>query len=214
MVTELKTKIPQRLWVTYLLRMLLEGVTPLLQHNPRGMAARPERIGRKHVPSPEQEAEAATYRLPDGTLGVPPIAVRNCLVGGATGLKIGRAAATKVLAGAIEPLNDDPFPLIDLEGNPIRTYEIDVRRAVVQSQGVLRARPKIFPWRLSCQLKLTLPSGTDIDRFLEDLSEVVNNAGRYPGLLDGRPQKIKGLGLWFGKFQLLEISAEPIEEAG
>lgn len=126
-------------------------------------------------------------------------------------MKIDRTSAAKVLAGAIEPLSEDLFPLTDLAGNPIKTYEIDIRRAVVQYQGVLRARPKIFPWRLACVLKLVLPARTDIDRFIGQLTPVANNAGRYPGLLDGRPEKKKGWGLWFGKYRILEISTELIE---
>jgi hypothetical protein len=205
-----------KFWDDYRLRMLLEGITPLLQHNPGGMKAAPTGTTRKTIPLPEDEAEAATYRRPDNTLGHPANAVRACLLGGATGLKIGRKAASTVLAetiGFFPPMEgDELFPLEDDDGKPITTFAIDTRRAVVQSSGVLRSRPKIMPWRLRCNLKLTMPGDTDIQHFRMDLIDLVNQAGKYPGIGDGRPEKKKGKGLWFGKFNVVELEIEPLED--
>lgn len=204
-------------WIDYILRMLQEGATPFLQNSPKNMKAKEPGIrGVKITYDPEIEAEKVTYRRGDGTLGFPACGVRNCLIGGATGLKIGNRYATTVLQeiiGYFPPLEgDELFPFEDLDGQPIRDYEIDTRRAVRGRQGVLVSRPKIWPWRLRCTLKLTVPTGTDVEALQRDLFRIANKAGQYPGLGDGRPEKIKGKGLWFGKSRTLELEIKPLKE--
>jgi len=203
-------------WIEYTLRMLLEGITPFLQNSPKEMKTTPRGMRTKEVPVPFVAAEAATYRRDDGSLGFPADGVRKSLIGGATGLKIGTRFASTVLPeiiGHFPPLEgDELFPFEGLDGKPISDYEIDTRRAVRGGQGVLVSRPKIRPWRLRCALKLTVPRGTDIDGLRRDLFRIANKAGQYPGLGDGRPQKIKGKGLWFGKNRAIEMEIEPLEE--
>jgi len=203
-------------WSEYILRMLTEGITSFLQNSPKNMKAKEPGIrGEKTTYDPEIEAEKVTYRRPDGTLGFPADAVRKCLIGGATGLKIGNRFASTVLPeviGHFPPLEgDELFPFETPEGQPISDYEIDTRRAVRGRQGVLVSRPKIWPWRLRCNLKLTVPRGTDIEAFRMDLLRIANKAGQYPGLGDGRPEKIKGKGMWFGKWKVVEMDIEPLE---
>lgn len=201
-------------WTDYTLRMLWEGVTPFLQNNPRSMSAKEEGIGPQKKYTPEGDAEKATYRRDDKSLGFPACAVRKCLIGGATGLKIGNRFASTVLPeiiGHFPPLEgDDLFPFESSDGQSISNYEIDTRRGIRGRQGVLISRPKIWPWRLRCTLKLTVPTGTDLTLLARDLTRVANKAGQYPGLGDGRPEKIKGKGLWFGKFKVVELTIEPL----
>jgi hypothetical protein len=214
--TAVKTVEDIGFWSEYILRMLLEGITPFLQNSPKGMKTKEKGIKGEEVYIPAEDAEKVTYRRDDGTLGFTAVAVRKCLLGGATGLRIGNRAAATVLAesiGHFPPLEgDELFPFEDLEGHPISDYEIDTRRAIRGRQGVVISRPKIWPWRLRCALKLTLPRGTDVDLLQRSLVQVANKAGQYPGLGDGRPEKIKGKGLWFGKFKVVEMEIEPLEE--
>ena len=206
----------EEFWTEYTLKMLVKGITPFLQNNPKGMKTKETGIRGKETYDPKITAEAATYRRDDGTLGFPADAVRKCLIGGATGLRIGNRYASTVLPeviGHFPPLEgDELFPFETPEGEPISDYEIDTRRAVRGRQGVLVSRPKIWPWRLRCTLKLTVLYGTDIEGFRRDLLRVANKAGQYPGLGDGRPQKIKGRGLWFGKFKVIEMEIEPFQD--
>lgn len=200
----------------YKLKALGEGLTPLMMANPSSMDKRiiEEIIRIKQIPKPEAEAEAAAYRCPDGTLGIPARCVRACILGAAPNLKIGGRAASRVLKesiGFFPPLEgDELFPLEDLDKKPISNYEIDIRRAVIQGSGIMRARPKIMPWRFRPTLKLTVTAGTDIEGFRRGLFQVFNRAGTFPGILDGRPEGKKGYGLWFGKFRILELEIEPL----
>lgn len=206
----------EEFWADYTLKMLLEGITPFLQNNPRSMRAKEEGFKGQHKYTPETDAENATYRRDDRTLGFIACAVRKCLITGATGLKIGNRYASTVLPeiiGHFPPLEgDELFPFEDLDGHPISDYVIDTRRGIRGRQGVPISRPKIWPWRLRCALKLTVPTGTDAALLQSDLTRVANKSGQYPGLGDARPEKIKGKGLWFGKFRVVDLTIEPLEE--
>lgn len=54
--------------------------------------------------------------------------------------------------------------------------------------------------------------GFPADAVRKGLIGGAKKAGQYPGLGDGRPQRIKGKGLWFGKYRVIELEIEPLEE--
>ena len=58
-----------------LFRVVFIGISPLMTHNPASMQTQRRGKG-KEIPSPEVEAEAGTYRLEDGSCGIPGIAFR------------------------------------------------------------------------------------------------------------------------------------------
>lgn len=183
------------------LHIELNGLSPLLMHSPESMhRADDKALGRKVIPSPEEEATASRYLLPDGNFYVPAIAVRSSMLQGARGYRIGKRPAREILAGAII-LTDEVFPLMR-NGKPISgsDYTIDSRRAVVQRQGVIRSRAKIeLPW----QLEAVFGYNSQLAN-LEQIRMALNNAGQIAGLLDGRP----GSGLWFGRFEVTDIWSE------
>jgi len=188
------------------LHIKLNGLSPLLTHNPAGSMTTGggRKMGRKAIPSPEEEAKASRYVLPDGNFYIPAIAVRNSLLGGAKGFRIGRTAAISILSGALDII-DEAFPLLR-DNQPLNgeNYSIDTRRAVVQSQGIMRARARIeLPW----QVEAVFGYNPDLVN-LEQIKEIATNAGRVVGLLDYRPEKKVGLPGWFGKFEVTDIWSE------
>lgn len=208
-------------WNHYILQMLLKGVTPFLQNNPAGMQAKKKKGMEPGKPEydPVIAAEAATYRREDGGLGFPACALRKCLITAGTGIYVTKkktlASALPEWLGHFPPFEgDELFPFEDEAGQPIIHYEVDIRRAIRGREGVPVARPKIWPWRLRCALKLTLPSTANVEDLQPGLLQVANKAGQYPGLGDGRPERIKnkGMGLWFGKFEVIEFSIEPLSD--
>lgn len=168
------------------------GTTPLLTHNPSSMQ-QASGTGRKKIPTPEEEAEAGTYRLPDRTLGFPAGGIRRSILDGATGLRVNRKAAKPFLAGSL--LVADPmFPVLDGEGDPAR-YAIDTQRAVVQHQGIMRSRPRIdLPWLIPCVFAF---NQIIEERLLEPLlTEALREAGRIVGIGDYRVQKMGTYGCY------------------
>lgn len=182
------------------LRIMLRGMSPLLMHNPQNMGTNTgDPIKRKKIPTPEEEAKEFRY-VQDGNLYVPAVAVRNAILDGAKGYRIGKMGAATILSGAVV-LIQETFPLLRngalLDEN---SYEIDTRRVVIQKQGIMRSRAMIaLPWEVDCTF--------DFNEELANLKHVETAliaAGQIIGLLDYRPEK-RG---WFGRFGTQEIWTE------
>lgn len=161
----------------------LTGRTPVLQSNPAMMQRPTDRPTRKAaIPSAEEEAEQRCYRNADGHLQIKAIAVRNSILSGAKGMRYGKRAARPFLAGAMLPA-EEMFTFYR-GGLPIQTYSIDVRRAVIQRQGILRARPMIdLPWELLCRFEFN--GGVSAPQ----IHAAGVEAGRIVGIGDYRPEK-------------------------
>lgn len=174
----------------------LTGITPLLQHAPTAMRPAGTSGRTKNIPTAEDEAARAVYRNADGNLFLQAIAVRNCMLNGASrgDYRIGKKSLKALLSAGlmIEPVE---IPLLR-NGAPISEYEIDIRRAVVQRNAVLRARPLIaVPWEAQCDVLVdaglfTLVAG------LSQIQDLFSFAGRFIGVGDYRPEKTG----WFGQF--------------
>lgn len=183
------------------LHIKLNGSSPILMNNPTSMS-RPEgeTLTRKVIPTPEDEAATKRYLLPDGNFYVPAIAVRASMLNGAKGYRIGGRPAREILAAAVI-LTDEVFPVFR-DGKPIpgTDYQIEIRRVVVQRQGVMRARPRIeLPWEVECVFGFNGQLAN-----LDQVKTALNNAGQIAGLLDYRP----GRGGWFGRFDISNIWSE------
>lgn len=184
-----------------------EGRTPLLTHNPVGsMSAvgESEEVKKKKIPPPDVEAKASRYITPDGNFYIPALNVRNSILCGSKGYKIGKFSALTILSGAIDFI-DDKFPLLR-DGKPISgdDYTIDIRRVVVQRRGIMRARAMIaLPWQIEAVFSLNPDLAT-----VEQIKKVAQNAGLVCGLLDYRPEKKVGLPGPYGKYAVADIWSE------
>lgn len=183
------------------LHIKLNGLSPLLMNNPTSMArAEGEALSRKVIPIPQDEAASKRYLLPDGNFYVPGIAVRSSMLNGARGYRIGRRPAREILSAAVI-LTDEVFPLFR-DGKPIAgsEYSVEIRRAVVQRQGVMRARPQIdLPWEVECIFGFNSQLAN-----LEQVKTALEAAGQAVGLLDYRPERSG----WFGRFEVTDIWSE------
>jgi hypothetical protein len=173
----------------------ITGVSPLLMNNPEAMGQGNEGLGTKKIPTPEEEAAAKVYRLESGQLYVPAVAFRSSIIGkggGASGRKIGKMTANARVAAGVFTV-ETKCPLIHPKtGKPIKEYQINIMRAVVQNNGVRRARPEVPEW--ACDLALEI----DTDFISPELVlELLNISGKVAGVGDYRPQK-KGP---FGRFK-------------
>ena len=179
----------------------LKSTTPLLMHNPAGMSAPSASLGRKRIPSPEDEAEKAAYRNEDGKLVFPAIGVRNSILSGAKGMRIGKLAARPIISGAILLL-DDWFPLLNEAGDPLDDYVIDTRRVVIQKAAIFRSRPRIDNWLMLCSFNYQKVRDAQGKLFYLASKEIIHDAleraGQVIGLGDYRIEKTG----WFGGFSI------------
>ncbi len=162
----------------------VEGVSPLLQNSPQGMKGTDDSLGRKKIPAPEEEAATKAYRLDDGTLYVPTRAFRSAIKEAAKGRRIGKGYATTLVKGGVfEPTEVTPL-VHPVTGEVIRDYDVFVARAVVQGNGVQRARPRIPEWGAKVYLEIDAEALAP-----EHVEELLAIAGRTVGVGDWRPQK-------------------------
>lgn len=183
----------------------ITGIRPLLMHSPKAMSKPRDaggKLGVKKIPSEVEEAEANAYRLDSGELYFPGMNVRAAIVGpggAAAGMKFGKITAAQAFcSGAF--VFDEPCVLRDPKTKkPLLEYERDVRRVMVQKNGVQRSRPKLleweFSWRVEIDSDFMAPSG---------VLALLRRAGRVAGLGDFRPQKKGPFGMFW---------AEPEDEA-
>jgi hypothetical protein len=178
-----------------LYRLVFVGTSPLMTHNPAVMQTQRRGKG-KEIPSPEDEAEAGTYRLADGSCGIPGVAFRDGIVkaGAAWRQPRGRSMMGTLLEHI--HIEEDLVPLATVDGSPVTSYEIDVRRAVVQKQGILRARPKFREWggHFTIEYDEALITNPEI------LRDIAADAGTRIGVGDYRGGGRKG---WFGRHAIV-----------
>ena len=175
------------------------GIKPLLTHNPISMTGANPPPGKKPpIPPPEEEADAGAYHLKNGGYGIPGVAFRSAIVTASTAFKPGRGRGT--LKGAIAHIQVEPeiVPLETPDGDLIKTYTVDTRRAVIQKAGILRSRPRFDEWAATIEIIYDPELIGE-----EQIIAVLADAGNRIGVGDYRPDPSKGkTGGWFGRFRV------------
>ncbi len=178
----------------------IEGITPLLTHNPESMSGEEAKLGKKNIPTPEAEAAAGLYINKDGDYFVRSVSFHNCIAAAAKGKRIGKISAPSIVWGNINIATEESVLINPKSDNPIKKYEIDKRRAVLgtgkNAKGIIRARPKFFPWGTYVRLEYDWES---IDpKVILNLMQI---GGDVVGIGDFRPEK-KGP---FGRFKVTGV---------
>jgi hypothetical protein len=143
--------------------------------------------------------------LKDGKLYLPAEAVRKCLIIAAKGYKVkGQRASMADVVAASLVIFEPTFTLLNPKTNkPLKEtdYELDIRRVVIPGtkSAVPRGRALITSWSCICIFEF------DTDKLAAgDIKPMIEDAGRFPGLLDYRPAKSG----WFGTFTLKDIEVQ------
>jgi hypothetical protein len=157
--------------------------------------------GGVEVLSIADQAKVSRY-VKDGKLYLPAEAVRKCIIIAARGYKVaGKRSSMADTVSASLIIFEPEFTLLNPKtGKALKEtdYEIDVRRVVIPStkSAVPRGRALVPSWACVCIFEFDtnkLASG--------DIKPMIEDAGRFPGLLDYRPAKSG----WFGTFTLKDI---------
>lgn len=179
------------------LRVIVDGMTPLLTHNPQSMGTSKAPSKGSRIPEPEVEAEAGTYRLEDGTCAITGAAFRESLLEAAGAFRGPKRTSMKSLLFHIA-VEEELIPLKLRDGTPIKNYEIDKRRAIVQGQGIIRCRPKFREW----SAEFTVVYDSLLVREPKLIIEILNDAGNRIGVGDYRPGTSKRGHGTFGRYQV------------
>jgi hypothetical protein len=180
--------------------VVIEGLEPgILLHNPAGMMTQAaNRSAAKRIPLPEDEARASCYWTEDeSSLAWPAKNLKSGLVAACADWKSPlnkKLALAPLVAGGVSVR-----PLMIPFGT--KEYKVDIQRAIVQRQGVLRCRPLVFPWRLEFDVRWEAQHlGTDFHEVV--LAELLARLGQQIGIGDFRPAR-KGE---YGRFNVVSIT--------
>lgn len=176
----------------------VEGASPLIPHKWSEKSLRMMRESQsgtkakaKHTAKiPQEEAEAALYRLPDGQPAMPSTAFKAAMVGAA---RLFQGVTMTALKAAVFVHGDGPDQLVPVYGE--MTLREDTPR---NATGVadLRYRYSFWPWRATLQIEYLTAL---VDK--ESVVALVDAAGNG-GVGDWRPSAPKSLTGTFGRFRV------------
>jgi|SRR5215471_4246345 len=179
----------------------VDGIKPLLTHNPDSMGIEKGPGKGSRIPAAEDEAEAGTYRMPDGVCAIKGEAFRGCIIIAASAWKAKGKKTMKSLISHIVVV-EELVPLMRRDGTMIKDYIIDSRRAIIQRQGIIRRRPRFDEWSATFTIEYD-------PQLISDpciIVDILADAGNRMGVGDYRPARNGP----FGRFAVRNY-AIPIE---
>lgn len=177
----------------------IKGVSPLLINRFTENSELPQRMrkaGKKDYGTPRFQAEATAYSDPDLKLWVPSMWVKGAIQAIASDYKLpsSRKSVKSVSGGSIL------FPEEKLYFNEnyfLKDIEVDSRPVVIHRARVMRHRARLELWSIKFNIEID-----DSILDVENVHDILSDAGKRSGIGDYRPQK----GGPFGRFQITHWS--------
>lgn len=176
----------------------IQGISPLLINKFQDNASLPKVSKKGHQTdrgTPRQQAEKTAYYDEDTKLlWVPSIWLKGAVTNISSDYRLrnSRKNSKSVIGGCFRPITEKIY---FEENYKLENIEIDSRPVVIQRARVMKHRARIERWTLTFIFEIE----DDIIP-LEDINEMVTDAGRRSGIGDYRPSK----GGPFGRFQVIE----------
>ena len=178
--------------MTEKIKVTIEGTTPILFNRFRDTAIEGKSKKRTGALA-ESEVEDKLY-IQEGKVQLPAVYLKNCIVESAKQFKIvgkGKSTYSKLIASTVDI---EPF-YIDLKSDKYEIFRISAVNPMTKGR-MMTERPKFNKWSASFEVILN-----DESVPVSVLNEVLEQAGKYVGVGDWRPEK-KGM---FGKFLISEF---------
>lgn len=181
-----------------IVRVNLTGTMPLLLHNGRlanpldpytrelrALASKRGKTDEDLAAMVQVEARGAAYETPEGYIGLPDANIWRCIQTAAKAYKRGADVSRALI---YDPVHVAPITFPDGRWHTVEEHlsditHIDYRNVGVNGRTVMRSRPVITEWQVSCDFELY----PDI-LMAEELTVYVERAGRLEGVGDHRPQ--------------------------
>jgi hypothetical protein len=170
----------------------------LMTHNPSQMTATQTgaTIGKKKIPTPEEEADRGVYRDEKG-IYLPAVAFQRAMIRACSGKKVGKTSAKSVVSGAVLIVQEKCYLVDPRTKKPLTKWEVDIRRVVVQGRdAIMRSRPLFPVWatRVSFEINTDYVAPAALD-------PIMTEAGIMVGVGDYRPEHTGP----FGRFEAKRI---------
>jgi len=174
------------------LDVVIKGTRPLLMHSTAAMLKPKSNKVKSSEHDPVQEAKDCLYLNSSGKICVPFMAVLSAMRKAATQLKKAGAGKKTLRDFVFSGLRVSP-DMIEL---PDQNYEVDIRPVVVMRARIMRARPLFKEWGLTFQIEIVDEQTWDPGM----VRQVLEEAGKYQGLLDFRPL--------YGTFEVVSVKKD------
>jgi hypothetical protein len=192
---------------TIKINVQLTGVSPLLlnKYTTGSISGLNARINKGNdAKNYEGEWVNKLYTNKDGDAVIPSAMLRACIFTGCKGMRKGKLYFTRVIMPSIDISPWEPLLLFENKKITVdRIAEngwVNVCGAVVSGRRIDRQRPEILPgWTIDFTLTLSNDQIT-----VEDIKNILNNAGQWAGLGDSRPSAPKKP-LGYGRFQVTKF---------
>ena len=183
--------------MTEIIKVTIQGTTPLLFNRFRDVAIEGKSKKRTGAMA-ESQIEDKLYQDDNGKTQLPATYIRNSIVEASKQFKIpnhGKATYSKLVAATVQI---EPF-YIELQGD--KNYEVFRISAVnpMTKGRMMTERPKYNKWSASFEIILN-----DAGVPVSVINEILEQAGKYVGIGDWRPEK-KGM---FGKFMITSFKQQ------
>lgn len=177
----------------------ITGVTPLLQHRMLEeelfslLGTKSKKKKDKEELTPRQIAEKYCYKNDDNFV-VPTNYITGAFKSISTEYKqknSTRKSMKSIAGGILRPLEEFSV-LIDEKNNPIKDFEVDIRKATNHQKGAVAVcRPRFDKWKTKLNISI------DDDLLSPEIAlEMLNDAGKRSGIGSFRVSK----GGYFGQF--------------
>ena len=188
-------------------------VTALLQHRFGEEAEAPGETRRVKLQdrTPREQAEAAAYRKPDGTLYHPGAAISKltCEAGSKHKQK-GSRKSLKYLVSAAMIVMDDAIILRHPDtGEPLEDFEVDSRPVVIPATKgrIMRHRPRHDEWMARFRIRVN-----ENVLGVDTIHQLITEGGEQIGIGDYRPEKFGPFGTFrVTRFEEVRDFAEAAE---
>ncbi len=181
----------------------IRGLTPLMQHKmPHevllGLIPN-DKTGKKKVKeilTPREIAEKHVYLNDSGRFCIPMTYLTGAFIAASSEYKqkdSSRKSLKSIAGGVFRPMSGDA-EILDFDGNPVKDFEVDIRKATNHQRGAVAAiRPRFDRWMVKTTFRIddSLVPAEMVHQILED-------AGRRIGIGSYRVQK-QG---WFGQYEI------------
>jgi len=179
--------------MTEKIKVTIEGTTPLLFNRFRDTAIEGKSKKRTGAMG-DIEIEDKLYLDEKGNVLLPATYLRNSIVEASKQFKIvgkGKSTYSKLVASTVQI---EPFYL-KLDAGKYEVFRISAVNPMTKGR-MMTERPKYDKWKASFEIVLN-----DESVPVSVMNEILEQAGKYVGIGDWRPEK-KGM---FGKFMIVEF---------
>lgn len=182
----------------------IKGITPLLQHRMREeelfglLGKKSEKKKDEAELTPRDIAEQYAYKGKNGFM-IPTAYIVGAFKAVASEYKQknSQRKSIKSIAGGIFRPEDEFVDITDFESKPLKSFEVDIRKATNHQKGAVAVcRPRFDQWqsKMNVTVDETLIAPSTV-------LEMLNDSGKRSGIGSFRVSK----GGYFGQFQVTEF---------